>query len=71
MAHFAKYRLFRGWFQVLSVVSWLVSGSFGWFQVVPGRLLFKQVHRRSYKKTVYRLAGAYPGNSVGRGELGK
>ena len=50
MAHFAKYRLFRGWFQVLSVVSWLVSGSFGWFQVVPGRLLFKQVHRRSYKK---------------------
>ena len=47
MAHFKGYRLFPGWFQVMSVVSWLVSdsscmvsGSFRWFQVVPGRSSF-------------------------------
>ena len=47
MAHFRGYRLFPGWFQVMSVVSWLVSdsscmvpGGFRWFQVVPGRPLF-------------------------------
>ena len=28
MFHFAKYWLFLGWFQVMSVVSWLVSGNF-------------------------------------------
>ena len=27
MAHFRGYRLFPGWFQVMSVVSWLVSDS--------------------------------------------
>ena len=43
MAHFRGFRLFAGWFQVMSVVSWLVldsswmvSGGFRWFQVVPG-----------------------------------
>ena len=43
MADFRGYRLFPGWFQVMSVVSWLVldsswmfSGGFRWFQVVPG-----------------------------------
>ena len=47
MAHFSGYRLFPGWFQVMSVVSWLVSdsfwmvsGGFKWFQVVPGRSSF-------------------------------
>ena len=47
MAHFIGYRLFPGWFQVMSVVSWpfsdssfKVSGSFRWFQVVPGRSSF-------------------------------
>ena len=50
MAHFTKYWLFLGWFQVMSVVSWLVSGSFRWFQDVPGCFSFQQVHRRSYKK---------------------
>ena len=47
MAHFRGYQLFSGWFQVMSVVSWLVSdsswmvsGSFRWFQVVPGRSSF-------------------------------
>ena len=47
MAHFRGYWLFSGWFQVMSVVSWLVShsfwmvsGSFRWFQVVPGHSLF-------------------------------
>ena len=29
-----------GWFQVMPVVSWLVSGGFRWFQVVPDRSLF-------------------------------
>ena len=28
MAHFRGYWLFPGWFQVMSVVSWLVSDSF-------------------------------------------
>ena len=28
MFHFAKYWLCLGWFQVMSVVSWLVSGNF-------------------------------------------
>ena len=27
MAHFRGYRLFPGWFQVMPVVSWLVSDS--------------------------------------------
>ena len=54
------------WFQVMLVVSWLVSGSFRWFRS------FQVVSRFSkyinvFKKTVYRLEGAYPGNSVGRG----
>ena len=47
MAHFRGYRLFPGWFQVMSVVSWLVSdsswmvsGGFRWFQFVPGRSSF-------------------------------
>ena len=47
MAHFRGYRLFPGWFQVMSVVSrfvsdssWMVSGGFRWFQVVPGRSSF-------------------------------
>ena len=47
MANFRGYRLFPGWFQVMSVVSWLVSdsscmvsGGFRWFQVVPGRSSF-------------------------------
>ena len=47
MAHFRGYRLFSFWFQVMPVVSWLVSdrswivsGSFRWFQVVPGCSLF-------------------------------
>ena len=40
IAHFTKYRLFLDWFQVMLVVSWLVSGSFRWFQVVLGRFSF-------------------------------
>ena len=47
MAHFRGFRLFPGWFQLMSVVSWLVSdsfwmvsGGFKWFQVVPGRSSF-------------------------------
>ena len=47
MANFRGYRLFPGWFQVMSVVSrfvsdssWMVSGGFRWFQVVPGRSSF-------------------------------
>ena len=43
MAHFRGYRLFPGWFQVISVVYWLVSDSswmvsdgFKLFQVVTG-----------------------------------
>ena len=42
MAHFRGYRFFPGWFQVMSVVSrlvsdssWMVSGGFRSFQVVP------------------------------------
>ena len=42
MADFMRIWLFPGWFQVMSVVSWLVSDSswmisslFTWFQVVP------------------------------------
>ena len=38
MAHFRGYRLFPDWFQLMSVVSllvsdnsWMVSGSFRWF----------------------------------------
>ena len=66
IAHFTKYRLFLDWFQVMLVVSWLVSGSFRWFRS------FQVVSRFSkyinvFKKAVYRLEGAYPGNSVGRG----
>ena len=44
MAHFIGYGLFPDWFQVMSIVSWLVSdsswmvsGGFRWFQVVLGR----------------------------------
>ena len=47
MANFRGYRLFPGWFNVMSVVSWFVSGSssmvsggFTWFRVVPGRCSF-------------------------------
>ena len=47
MAHFRGYQFFSGWFQVISVVYWLVSdslwiviGGFRWFQVVPGRSSF-------------------------------
>ena len=47
MANFRGYRLFPGRFQVMSLVSWfvldsswMVSGGFIWFQVVPGRSLF-------------------------------
>ena len=47
MAHFRGHQLFPSWFQVLSVVSLLVSESscmvsdgFRWFQVVPGRSSF-------------------------------
>ena len=47
MAHFRGFRLFPGWFQVMPVVSWLVSdsswmvsGGFRWFQVFLGRSLF-------------------------------
>ena len=47
MAHFRGYQFFSGWFQVISVVSWLVSdslwivtGGFRWIQVVPGRSSF-------------------------------
>ena len=47
MVHFRGYWLFPGWFQVMPVVSWLLSDSFcmvssgfKWFQVVPGRSLF-------------------------------
>ena len=43
VAHFRGYRLFPAWFHRMSVVSWLVSdsswmvsGGFRWFQVVPG-----------------------------------
>ena len=44
MTHFRRCWLFPGWFQVVSVVSWLASDNscmvlygFRWFQVVPGR----------------------------------
>ena len=37
---FYENRLFLGWFKVMPVVSWLVSGSFIWFQVVPGLFSF-------------------------------
>ena len=50
IAHFTKYRLFLGWFQVMSVISWLVSGSFRWLELVPGRFSFYQLHTPSYKK---------------------
>ena len=47
IAHFRGFRLFPSWFQVRSVVSWVVSdiswmisGGFRWFQVVPGRSSF-------------------------------
>ena len=43
MARLRGYRLFPGWFQVMSIVSWLVldsswmvPGVLRWFQVVPG-----------------------------------
>ena len=50
MAHFTKYWLFLDWFQVMSVVSWLVPGSFRWLQVVTGRFSFYQIHRPSWKQ---------------------
>ena len=71
MAHFAKYWLFLGWFQVMSVVSWLVSGN---FQIVSGRFrsfLGLASTEKFFLKTGDRLAWAYSGNAVGRGELGK
>ena len=34
MAHFKKYGLFLGWFQVMSVVFWFVSGSFLWVEEI-------------------------------------
>ena len=37
---FFENRLFLGWFKVMPVVSWLVSGNFICFQVVPGRFSF-------------------------------
>ena len=47
MAHFRGYWLFFGWFQVMSGVfwlvsnsSWMISGGFRWFHVVPGRSSF-------------------------------
>ena len=43
MTHFKECRLYPGWYQVMSVgfwlvsdSSWMVSGDFKWFQVVPG-----------------------------------
>ena len=41
MAHFRGYRLFPGWFQVMPVVSWLVSDSF--WMVSGGFRLFQVV----------------------------
>ena len=34
MAHFRGYRLFPGWFQLVSDSFWMVSGGFRLFQVV-------------------------------------
>ena len=49
MNNFRGYRSFPGWFQVMSVVSrlvsdssWMVSGGFRWFQVIPGRSCFSK-----------------------------
>ena len=49
MNNFREYRSFPGWFQVMSVVSrlvsdssWMVSGGFRRFQVIPGRSCFNK-----------------------------
>ena len=71
MAHFTKYWLFLGWFQVTSVIfpglTQVVLDGFRSFQVVSCFSKYIDV----LMKTLYRSAGLYPGNSVGRGELGK
>ena len=73
MAHFRGFRLFPGWFQVMPVVSWLVSdsswilsGGFRWFQVVSR---FSKYIDVLIKKCS--LAGAFPEISVSRGGLTK
>ena len=76
VAYFGGYRLVPGWFQAMSVASWLASYSF-WmvsggldgsrsFQVVPR---FNKYIDVPIKKC--RLAGVYPENPVGRGGLRK
>ena len=75
MAHFRGYQLFPGWFQVISVVSWVVSNSswlfscglnsFSLFQVVPDYSKYTDVF---IKKLWVR---SYPENSVGRAGLRK
>ena len=70
MDHFPKYRLFLGWFQVMSVVSWLslvVLNGFRSFQVVSPFTKCMTL----LQKIVLGQQGAYPENSVGKGELGK
>ena len=73
MGHSRGYRLFPGWLQVMSVVSWhvsnsswMVSGSFRSFQFVPR---FSKYIEVLIKKCS--IAGAYPENSVGRRGLRK
>ena len=61
MAHFRGYQLFSGWFHVMSVVSWVVSCGFSWFQVV-----------RCFSKYIdVLIKEAYTENLVGRGGLRK
>ena len=81
MAHFRGFRLFPGWFQVMSVVSWhvsdsswMISGGFRWFRVVPGRSSYVNVLIKKYIDVLIKkcsLAGAYRENSVSTGGLTK